>query len=135
MQRVPGEVNSALDSLAPYVRQTSTGLNDRTDQASPDHRTTSQPVDIVGGHSSGPSVVVEIGEPAVLQPTAADQVSGLAEDFVHVIELGEPCTGFVLKPQLSDTTASDPPARAVIFHIDGPTVGRQGGDCHGSVPP
>jgi hypothetical protein len=43
-------------------------------------------------------VVVEIGEPAVLQPTAADQVSGLVEDFAHVIELGEPCTSFVLKP-------------------------------------
>src|SRR5687768_8512813 len=121
MQRVPGEVHSTLDSLAAHVRQTSTGLNDRTDQAGPDHRTPSHSVDIVGGHGSGPSVVVEIGEPAVLQPTAADQVSGLVEDIGHVIELGEPRAGLVMDPQLSDTAAFRPPARAGIFNVDGQT--------------
>ena len=101
MQRVPGEVHSTLDSLAPYIRQTSTGLNDRTDQAGPDHRTASHPVDVVGGHGSRPSVVVEIGKPAVLQPTAADQFSGLVEDIGHVIELGEPRTRLITESQLS----------------------------------
>jgi hypothetical protein len=94
-ERVPGEVHSALDCRAPYVRQASTGLNDPTYQTGANHRTASHPVDVVGSHGSRPSRVVEIGEPAVLQPTAADQVSGLAEDIGHVIELGEPRTRLV----------------------------------------
>jgi methyl coenzyme M reductase subunit C len=83
-----------LHCLSPDVRHVTTSLCDGTHQARRD-RTTGHLMDVIGGHDMCLSGVVEVGEPTVLQPAPADQVSGLVEDLGHAMELGESRTGLV----------------------------------------
>ena len=102
---VPGEVDGALNGLSPHIREPTACFDDRADQARSDHRTTSHLIDVGNAHGLGPSIVILIGEPAVLQPAGTDQVSGLIEDVGEMMELGEPCAGIVTITQLSGEVA------------------------------
>jgi hypothetical protein len=97
-QGVPGEVYSALDRLSPHLRQATAGFYDRTNQARTNHWTTRQLADVASSDRLGPSAVILVGEPAVLQPAGTDQFSGLSEDVSKIVELGEPRAGFVTIP-------------------------------------
>ena len=111
---VPRDVQGALDRLTPHLRQATACLQDCANQARPHHWPASHLVDVVGGHGLCPSVVVLVGEPAVLQPAGTDQVSGLVEDVGEIVKLGKPCTGLVTSPQLSDEAALGPPTWMTI---------------------
>ena len=55
----------------------------------------------------------------MLQPAAADEVSGLVENLGQVVQLGEPRTGLIAELQLPGEAALCAPTWAMTVDIEG----------------
>jgi hypothetical protein len=118
-QGVPGEVQRTLDRLGSDLSHAAAGMHDGANQTGTDDRPTPHLADIVGRHGSAPPLVIEVGEPAVLEPSAANHLSCITENTGEDLQLGKSCAGLITQPQLSVELAPCAPGRATIVQSKG----------------
>jgi hypothetical protein len=88
-ERVPRQVQCPLHRLGVRCREPAAGLHDRPDQAGPRHRPACHPPQVLRGDDVLLPEPVAVGEPAVLDPTGADDGAGAGEELLDVVELGQ----------------------------------------------
>ena len=91
VQRVPGQVDRALDPLLAGRGGAATGVHDRPDEAGAGDLAAGQPpFGVLDPDGPLAALVVAVGEPVVLHPPGADEGARLAEQPADLVQLGQP---------------------------------------------